>query len=50
VLERMIAAGHFGMKSGQGFTRWDDAAIAREKARYEKALRAALDILEADSV
>ena len=50
VLERMIAAGHFGMKSGQGFMRWDDAAIAREKARYEKALRAALDILEADGV
>jgi hypothetical protein len=38
------------MKSGQGFMPWDHAAITREKARYEKALRAALDILEADGV
>lgn len=47
-LEKMLAAGHYGMKTGQGFMRWDAAKIAREKARYEKALRAALDILATD--
>ncbi len=47
-LEKMLAAGHYGMKTGVGFMQWDAAAIAREKARYEKALRAALDILETD--
>ena len=46
-MKRMIAARHLGMKTGRGFLRWDDASIAREKARYEKALRATLDILEA---
>jgi 3-hydroxybutyryl-CoA dehydrogenase len=48
LLEKMIAAGHFGMKSGRGFMQWDSEKIARERARYEKALRATLDILEAD--
>jgi 3-hydroxybutyryl-CoA dehydrogenase len=47
-LDKMIAGRHLGMKTGQGFIRWDDAAIAHEKARYEKALRATLDILEAE--
>jgi hypothetical protein len=36
------------MKTGRGFMAWDPETIAREKARYEKALRAALDILQAD--
>ena len=49
LIEQMIADGHYGMKAGQGFMQWDDAGIAREKARYEKALRAALAILETDS-
>jgi 3-hydroxybutyryl-CoA dehydrogenase len=48
VLERQLAAGHYGMKTGRGFMAWDPENIAREKARYEKALRAALDILQAD--
>ena len=47
-LEKMLAAGHYGMKTGEGFMRWDAAKIAHEKARYEKALRAALNILEGD--
>ncbi len=49
LLERMIASGQYGMKTGQGFMHWDDAKIERERARYEKALRAALDILENDA-
>jgi 3-hydroxybutyryl-CoA dehydrogenase len=48
-LQKMVAAGRLGMKSGEGFMRWDAAAIAREKARFEKALRATLDVLEAEA-
>ena len=48
VLEQQLAAGHYGMKTGRGFMAWDKDKIGREKARYEKALRAALDILQAD--
>jgi 3-hydroxybutyryl-CoA dehydrogenase len=47
-LQNMVAAGRLGMKSGEGFMRWDTEAIAREKARFEKALRATLDVLEAE--
>lgn len=50
-LEAMLAAGHYGMKTGRGFMPWDQATTERERARYEKALRAALDVLamEADN-
>ena len=40
--------GHLGMKSGQGFYTWTSDSMAREKARYNKALRAALNILADD--
>ncbi|HVZ00646.1 MAG TPA: 3-hydroxyacyl-CoA dehydrogenase NAD-binding domain-containing protein [Dongiaceae bacterium] len=45
-LERMIADGHFGMKSGRGFFAWDEDSIAAEKQRYETALQDALTILK----
>jgi 3-hydroxybutyryl-CoA dehydrogenase len=45
-LERMIADGHFGMKSGQGFFAWDEDSIATEKQRFETALQDALTILK----
>jgi 3-hydroxybutyryl-CoA dehydrogenase len=40
--------GHLGMKSGQGFYTWTPDSMAREKSRYNKALRAALNILADD--
>ena len=40
--------GHLGMKTGQGFYSWTPEKIATERARYDKALRAGLDILAAD--
>ncbi len=38
--------GRLGMKSGQGFYTWDEASIALERQRYERALQGALRILE----
>ena len=40
-----VQAGHIGMKAKQGFYDWTDESIAEEKARYERALAGAMDIL-----
>jgi 3-hydroxybutyryl-CoA dehydrogenase len=47
LLQRLVARGDIGMKapSRRGFYDWDDASIARERKRYETALRKALAIL-----
>jgi 3-hydroxybutyryl-CoA dehydrogenase len=37
--------GKLGMKTGEGFYRWDEASIKAEKQRYERALKASLEIL-----
>jgi len=44
----MIAAGHTGVKTKKGFYTWTEEEIAAVKARYEKRLLAALDILNSD--
>ena len=43
-----VRAGHIGMKAKKGFYDWTDEAIAAEKERYERALIAALEILQSD--
>lgn len=43
-----VARGELGMKTGKGFFEWDAASVAREKARYEACLKAALEVLEKD--
>lgn len=43
-----VKAGHIGMKTKQGFYEWTDEAIAHEKERYGRALKAALEILRND--
>lgn len=40
--------GNLGMKSGRGFYTWTPDSMTKEKARYNKALRAALNILADD--
>ncbi len=45
ILTDLVAQGRIGMKAGSGFYDWTPESIAREKARYEAALRAALAIL-----
>lgn len=43
-----VKAGHIGMKTRKGFYDWTDEAIAHEKERYGRALKAALEILHND--
>jgi len=45
MLKEMVEKNHLGMKTKRGFWEWDDAKIAREKARIEKALQAGMAIL-----
>jgi 3-hydroxybutyryl-CoA dehydrogenase len=47
VMRQMVERGDYGMKapSRKGFYAWDEASIARETARYQRALAAALRIL-----
>jgi 3-hydroxybutyryl-CoA dehydrogenase len=47
-LKEMVDKGHLGMKAKQGFWKWDDAKIAREKARIERCLQAGMAILNSD--
>ena len=37
--------GRLGFKSGQGFYTWDAASIATERRRYDRLLRAGMDLL-----
>lgn len=48
MLKAMVDAGRLGMKTRQGFWKWDDEKMAREKARIEKTLQAGLKILRED--
>jgi 3-hydroxybutyryl-CoA dehydrogenase len=45
VLANKPAEGKLGMKSGQGFYKWTEESIQTERERYNRALRAGLDIL-----
>ncbi|HSQ02884.1 MAG TPA: 3-hydroxyacyl-CoA dehydrogenase NAD-binding domain-containing protein, partial [Burkholderiales bacterium] len=45
LLKEMVERGHLGMKTKQGFWKWTDEAIAREKGKIEKSLQAGLQIL-----
>ena len=47
-LKDMIAKGHIGMKAKRGLWQWTDESVAKEKARIEKAVQAAFEILKAD--
>src|ERR1043166_4115693 len=50
VLVNNVAAGRIGFKTGQGFFKWDDESIARERARYEKALVKCLAIFREEGI
>lgn len=47
VMQNMVNNGDFGVKSAsrKGFYDWDEATIAREQARYQRALKKAMQIL-----
>lgn len=44
VLRERVAAGKFGVKTGEGFYMWGTERAATEKARYDRALLGALEI------
>ena len=46
VVKALIEKGHLGMKARRGFWEWTEVSIAKEKARIEKALQAAMEILK----
>jgi 3-hydroxybutyryl-CoA dehydrogenase len=50
VLTDMVAAGNWGMRTGCGFYQWSDEAIARERKRYDEALKIALSIFEKEGL
>jgi len=47
-LTDMVGRGECGMKTGKGFREWNDAQMQAERARYAKALKAALAILQSE--
>ena len=48
-LKEMVEQGHIGMKTKHGLWEWTDESVAQEKARIEKLLQAAFQILKADA-
>jgi 3-hydroxybutyryl-CoA dehydrogenase len=48
LLKALVDNGQLGMKTKRGFWEWDEAKIAREKARIERALQAGMAILKDD--
>lgn len=45
VLQQQVQAGRVGMKAGAGFSDWPEAERAAERARYDRLLRAGLQLL-----
>ena len=50
VLQRNVDAGRIGFKTKRGFFEWDDQSIAKERARYENALRKCLEIFKEEGI
>ncbi|MGB6105029.1 MAG: 3-hydroxyacyl-CoA dehydrogenase NAD-binding domain-containing protein [Pusillimonas sp.] len=48
VLDRLIQAGAFGMKAGCGFVQWTEPAARHEQARFNLAMRRAVEVARAD--
>src|SRR5918998_3671783 len=49
VLRRMVEAGKFGAKSGEGFLQWPPEVAERTRERYESVLQAAVRLLQDDA-
>jgi len=47
-LQRLVSDGRLGAKTGRGFRDWPPEAVARERARYERKLLAAMRLLRED--
>ena len=50
VLQRNVDEGRIGFKTKAGFFPWNDESIAKERARYEHALRKCLEIFREEGI
>lgn len=49
ILQETVAAGHYGVKTGQGFRAWPDTEVKLQYASYERKLLAAAKLLRDDT-
>jgi 3-hydroxybutyryl-CoA dehydrogenase len=50
VLQKNVDEGRIGFKTKRGFFEWNDESIAKERARYERALRKCLEIFKDEGI
>ena len=50
ILQRNVDEGRIGFKTKHGFFEWNDESIAKERARYERALRKCLEIFREEGI
>ncbi len=50
VLQKNVDEGRIGFKTKRGFFEWDDTSMAKERARYERALRKCLEIFKEEGI
>jgi len=50
VLQKNVDEGRIGFKTGRGFFEWTPDSMAKERARYERALRKCLEIFREEGI
>jgi 3-hydroxybutyryl-CoA dehydrogenase len=50
VLQKNVDEGRLGFKTKHGFFEWTDESMAKERARYERALRKCLEIFKEEGI
>mgnify|MGYP003351773088 FL=1 len=50
VLQKNVDEGRIGFKTGRGFFDWNPDSMAKERARYERALRKCLEIFKEEGI
>jgi 3-hydroxybutyryl-CoA dehydrogenase len=50
ILQKNVDEGRIGFKTKRGFFDWNDESIAKERARYERALRKCLEIFREEGI
>jgi 3-hydroxybutyryl-CoA dehydrogenase len=50
VLQNNVDQGRIGFKTKRGFFEWNDESMAKERARYERALRKCLEIFREEGI
>jgi 3-hydroxybutyryl-CoA dehydrogenase len=50
VLQKNVDEGRLGFKTRRGFFEWNDESMAKERARYERALRKCLEIFKEEGI